>query len=434
VTEHPPTSEIPLPITGAIPVIREWEEEKPPAAAPSTWWWVGIVAAASALTVMTFPGQTAALAPFTDPLQETLSIDRTAVSLSYLVATLLGAAAMPFLGRLIDRFGERASVVAIGAIFSMVLLGASFVTELFGLTASYFGMRMVGQGALTLAATTVVARHITNRPGLALSLVGAIGSAGISLTPLGIERLISLTDPATVWRIEALLVLLVVVPIALFLPRKAPTRTDTGTLITRPALPGYRVSEAVRTGSFWVITGAGFIVGMLVTGLAFHLISILAAQGFSSSESAANFIPQAITALVVAIGIGSFVDRFDPRWGITASMLLLSAGLIFLPFATPGVGGVIFGMVIGASMGALRGVDGVAYLRYFGRGHIGAIRGVASAIGLAATALGPVYFAVGLAVTGSYVLPSLVAALIPATLALVSIVVRPPAPRDMVAA
>lgn len=433
-TEHPPTSEIPLPITGAIPVVREWEEETPPAAAPSTWWWLGLVAAGSALTVMTFPGQTGPLAPFTDPLQETLSIDRTAISLSYLVATLVAAAAMPFLGRLIDRFGEKASVAVIGAVFALVLFGASFVTEILGLTASYFGMRMVGQGALTLVATTVVARQITHRPGLALSLVGAIGAAGISLTPLGIEFLISQTNPATVWRIEALLVLLVVVPIAFFLPRKAPTRTETGTLITQPTLPGYRVSEAVRTGSFWVVTGASFTVGMLVTGLAFHLISILAAQGFTSSESAANFIPQAVTALVVAIGIGSFVDRFDPRWGITASMLLLSGGLILLPFVTPGIGGVVFGALIGASMGALRGVDGVAYLRYFGRGHIGAIRGAASAIGLAATALGPVYFALGLSMTGSYVLPSLVAALIPATLALVSVFVRPPAPRDLVKA
>lgn len=427
-TERPPTSEIPLPITGAIPVIRDWEEEAPPAPPPSARWWIGMVAAGSVLTAMTFPGQTAGLSPFTDPLISELDIDRTSISLSYLIATLIGATAMPLVGRLMDNYGQKRTILWIGAVLSLVLIGASFIVEIIGLTASYVGLRMVGQGALTLAATTVVARAVTHRPGLALGIVGAVGSAGISLAPVGIEYLITLTDIQTVWRIEAALVLLIVLPVTLALPHDAPARTATGSLIVTKREPGYRVGEAMRTGMFWVITVAGFAIGMLATGLAFHLISILGAQGMTPSEAAANFIPQTIAALIATLGLGAIVDRIDPRLGVVSSMLFLSASLVYLPFVNSWLSGIGFGILLGAAMGSLRGVEAAAFVRFFGRGHIGAIRGISTAFSLASTSLGPLYFALGLEWTGSYIAPSAIGAVLPAVVAIFALFVRPPAP------
>lgn len=432
-TESHNPSEIPLPITGSIPVIREWDEDTPAPPPITTRWWVGMVAAGGILTAMTFPGQTAGLSPFTDPLIRDLDINRTDISLSYLIATLLGAAAMPFLGRALDRYGAKKAIIWIGLILAIVLAAASFITEVIGLTASYVGLRMTGQGALTLAATTLVARAITHRSGLALGIVGAVGSAGISLAPIGVERLIAWTDIQTVWRIEALLVLAIVIPIALILPQDGPNRTETGSLIVPEPEPGFQVSEALRTGMFWVLVAAGMSVGMLATGLAFHLISILGAQGLTPAQAAANFIPQTVTALLATLALGAVVDRIDARWGIILAMLLLSGTLIYLPFVNSNFSGVAFGLMLGASMGALRGVEAAAFVRYFGRGHIGAIRGVATGLGLASTALGPLYFALGLEITGSYVGPSVLAAIVPAVVALAALVVRVPSSTPRIA-
>jgi hypothetical protein len=63
----------------------------------------------------------------------------------------------------------------IGAVFGAVLLGLSAVTGLLGLTAGFVGMRMAGQGALGLAATTAAALWFTRRRGLAVGVVGAAG-------------------------------------------------------------------------------------------------------------------------------------------------------------------------------------------------------------------------------------------------------------------
>jgi len=184
VSRSPEASGIPLPITGAIPVmgVETTPGTKPP---PSLLWWVLMVAAGGILTAMTFPGQTAGLSPFTDPLLASLDIDRTAISVSYLIATLTGALTMPLLGRLMDRYGTKRAIVWIGVALMLVLVGASFMSEIVGLTLSYVGLRMTGQGALTLAATTLIARTVTHRPGLALGIVGAIGSGGDFSCPGG---------------------------------------------------------------------------------------------------------------------------------------------------------------------------------------------------------------------------------------------------------
>lgn len=422
-----PTTEIPFPITGSVPIYREEEVQVPPHK-PSRWWWILMVSAGAALTAMTFPGQTAGLSPFTDPLIDELDIDRTAISLSYLIATLLGALVMPVLGRIMDVVGTKRVIIAIGALLALVLVGASFITEILGLTFSYVGLRMTGQGALSLAATTLIARNVTHRPGLALGIVGAVGSMGISLAPLGVERLIAMTDIATAWRIEAVMVALIVLPIALALPKDVPiTTTATGSRIVITPEPGHTLLQALRTGMFWVITSSIFVVGMFSTGFAFHLISILGAQGLGAPEAASNFLWQTVAAVIATLALGAVVDKIDPRYGLVVSMLTMAGSLVFLPFVEPGFSAIVFGLLLGASMGALRGVDAAAFVRFYGRGHIGAIRGVATSIGLASTALGPLYFALGLSLTGSYVIPSAFAALIPSVVALITLFVKPPA-------
>ena len=425
--DQPTSSEIPFPVTGSVPVYRE-EEPQPQRKPRPRAWWVLMVSAGSALTAMSFPGQTAGLSVFTDPLLRELAIDRTAISLSYLIATLLGALAMPFLGRIMDRVGTKRVIVVTGFLLVFVLVGASFVTEIIGLTASYVGLRMTGQGALVLAATTLIARSVTHRPGLALGIVGAVGSMGISLAPLGVERLIAWTDIASAWRIEAIMVALIVIPIAVALPKDVPvTHTPTGTIIMKEPETGYTLAQALRSGMFWVITAALIVSSALVTGLAFHLISVLGAQGLTATEAAANFIPQTVAAVLTTLAFGAVVDRIDPRWGVVVSMLTLAGALIFVPFVEPGLSGLYFGLLLGGSMGALRGVDSAALVRFYGRAHIGSIRGTATFFQLASSALGPLYFAVGLQLTGSYVGPSVVVALVPAAVALVALFVKPPA-------
>lgn len=380
---------------------------------------------------MTAPGQTAGLSVFTDPLITELGVTRTDISISYLIGTLAGAAVQPLIGRALDRWGVRSVTITLGAVFAAILLALSFVGEIGGLTAGFAGVRMVGQGALTLAATTAVARAIHHRRGLALGVTSAVGSAGISLTPILLERLIAAVGIHAAWRWEAAVVAVVVIPLAFAFPRRIPRARIVALTTTQIALDdaSWTLTQATRTGMFWVIAASLATSGMLTTGLAFHQIAILGEQGLSPLAAATNFLPQTLTGILATMLTGSLIDRASPKIFVVFSMFTLAGALLMLPLVSAGWAAILYGLVLGAAGGSLRGMEAAAYVRYFGTTHIGSIRGVTMSINLASTALGPLALSLGFDLTGGFTVPTRVLAVIPIAVSVVALFVRPPGQR-----
>lgn len=390
-----------------------------------------LLVAAALISVMTAPGQTAGLSAFTDPLISELGVTRTDISISYLIGTLAGAAMQPLIGRALDRWGVRYVTVSLGAVFAAILLALSFVGEIAGLTAGFAGVRMVGQGALTLAATTAVARAIHHRRGLALGVTGAVGSAGISLAPILLERLIAAVGIHAAWRWEAAVVAGIVIPLAFAFPRRVPRGRIVKPTTAQIALDdaSWTLAQATKTGMFWVIASSLATSGMLTTGLAFHQIAILGEQGLSPLQAATNFLPQTLTGILATMLTGSLIDRASPKIFVVFSMSTLAGALLMLPLVSSGWAAVLYGLVLGAAGGSLRGMEAAAYVRYFGTTHIGTIRGVAMSISLASTALGPLALALGHDLTGGFTGPTRVLAVIPMAVSIIALFVRPPQQR-----
>ncbi|MHA7142600.1 MFS transporter [Arthrobacter sp. Sr33] len=394
--------------------------------------WSGTVLAAALITAATAPGQTAGLSPFTDPLIEQLEISRTDLSFSYLIGTLAGAAALPFIGRGLDRWGARKVITVAALVFAGTLLALSFATNIAGLTVGFVFLRMAGQGALTLAATTAVVKALTTRRGLALGITAAVGSAGISLTPVLVNRLISAGGVEMAWRYQAVAVLVIILPMVLLLPRHrktAPPRLASGESQPHPeTIPGadWSSSQAVRAPIFWAIAAALAATGVLTTGLAFHQISILTTQGLTSTEAAANFIPQTITGILATLVAGALSHRVDPRFALAASMALLAAALGFLQVVNGLPTALIYGLILGAASGSIRAIEPIALSHYFGTENIGGIRGIITAINVGSTALGPILFSLGRDLTGNYSVPSLIFALLPVSVAVFALLCPAP--------
>ncbi|MGD9620580.1 MAG: MFS transporter [Mycolicibacterium sp.] len=393
-----------------------------------------IVVWASVAAVMTAPGQTAAVSVFTDPLIASLGISRTELSTGYLIGTLLGAAAMPWVGRALDRYGVRPMMIGVGLTFGAVLIGIGFATSIFTLTVGFVGIRMCGQGALGLVATTLVAVHTTNRRGLMLGITAGVGSAGVSMAPLILEQLVSQYGIQTVWIIEGLAVWCVVVPIGIVALRRLPRPTAsleiplaTGNLTVAASPKQWTAREASRTAMFWAIAAGLATSGMVTTGLNFHQIALLGERGLSATEAAANFIPQTAAALVATLVIGASADFVAPKVGIAIAMVALSGAMVTALVVTPGVTALGYGLILGLSGGAIRAIEAAAYAHYFGIAHIGAIRGIAATIGVGSTAFGPLAVALGNDNFGSYGATLLILAPLP--LAVAAFALFAPAPR-----
>lgn len=161
---------------------------------------------------------------------------------------------------------------------------------------------MAGQGALSRVATATVAYWFDKRRGLALGITGVVGSAGISLAPVLIERLVSEYGWRQAWAIEGIAVWAVVLPLALFGIRNRPADvgqhvdgitpdTDTDTDPDAP-LTGWPLRKALHTSIFWAVAACLAASSMLTTGLNFHQVSLLGDRGLTPAEDAANFLPQ----------------------------------------------------------------------------------------------------------------------------------------------
>ena len=77
-------------------------------------------------------------------------------------------------------------------------------------------------------------------------------------------------------------------------------------------------------------------------------------------------------------------------------------------------------------MGFLMNVSTVIWPNYFGRKHIGSIRGIVSAVMVASAALGPLPLSLGLDWAGSYEKVLLFSIAMPAVCAIAAYIAKPP--------
>lgn len=392
-----------------------------------------IVTASSAAVVLTAPGQTAAVSAFIEPMLAELGMSRTALSTAYLVGTLTGASALPLVGRALDRFGVRRTMAVVGAVFGAFLIGLSTVTGIVGVTAGFVGIRMAGQGALGLTATTATALWFTRRRGVAIGIVSAVGASGISLAPVLLERLVAEYGWRAVWAGEGIFVWLTVIPLALLVMKDRPAelgqRPDGAPADASDAggTSGMTRRQAVRTGWFWLVTAAVSVSGMLATAVAFHQISLLGERGLSMPEAAANFLPQTAAALIATFTVGALVDRVPPSLALAGCMVLLAVALLWGTVVQPGLSAVGFGLALGAAGGSVRTLEAATVPKVFGTAHLGSVRGVVAAFSVGSTAFGPVLFAVVQEATGSYRPVLAASALLPLLVAGAALAVRQPA-------
>nr|WP_246300267.1 MFS transporter [Actinopolyspora biskrensis] len=406
-----------------------------------------VITAASAALALTAPGQTAAMSVFVDPLIDSLGLSRTAVSTAYMFGSLSGALLMPFLGRLIDRFGPRRIMAGIGVCFGLVLLAASAVTGIVGLTAAFIGVRVGGQGALNLVATTTVAVYVHHRRGFAMGVTSAVGTAGISLAPVLLEHLIGRFGWREVWALEGLAVLVLVLLAALLaLPRTpastaapdaenraAPEEDDTETAPPGQQRPlvDWTLGEAIRTGMFWVVALGVGVCSLISTALNFHQVSLLGERGLSAAEAAATFVPQTLAGLAASFLLGWLADHVADRVLITAMMVVMAAATAGAGWVHPGWTAVAYGMALGICNNGLRTLEAVAFPRCFGLRHIGAIRGVVHSVTVGASAFGPVMLATGRSWTVSYQPVLLALCLLPLAVVIAAVIVTPPPPESI---
>jgi MFS family permease len=382
---------------------------------------------------LTLPGQTIGVSSFADHLTTDLAISATSLSTAYLIGTISGSLAMPAIGRWIDRTGVRKTMILIATAFSIAVAYMGTVRHLWMLVIGFVGIRMLGQGALSLVGQTSIALWFDQKRGLAFGLSMTASAGLMSLGPLGLTSLIENFGWRWAWVISAVCIFLILVPATWRWmedrPESLGQRPDGGASQAgdvSAVIDHYTVREAAATNAFWVLTGVMVVSSALITGVTFHHFALMEAAGLTTGEAAAVFVPQMVGTVAAGFIWAWLTDRVSAKFLLVSCQASLLGAHLSYAWVSPGIGAAIYSLLLGANGGSIRALASALYPKWFGTENIGAIRGLATAFGVGSSAIGPLIVALGFRATGDYVSLNYFLALVPGVAIFASFLLKAP--------
>ena len=377
--------------------------------------WVVLFVAAAAM-VGTLPGRTQGLGLVTEPLLADLQIGRVAYAHLNLWATLIGATGAIGIGRLLDRFGSRVVLGSVAAALGITVLGMSRVSTFTGLAIAITLTRALGQSALSVISIAMVGQWFVRRIDMAMAIYSVALSIGFMIAFPVVGSLVQSRGWRAAWFAIGATILAILVPLALLLVRRNPEsiglvadganaepRTgdlERGTWNQEPA--GYTLREALSTPAFWVFGIGSALYGLIASGIGLFNESILAERGFGPNIYYQTLVVTAMTGLAGNF-TGGWLARTVPLNRLMAiSLAVLTLGLLALPHIVTMTMVMAWAVMMGLSGGLVMVLFFSVWPRVYGRRQLGRIQGVAQAMTVVASAIGPLLLAACVEMTGSY--------------------------------
>jgi sugar phosphate permease len=393
---------------------------------PFFYGWV-IVAMSIFALLASIPGQTVGVGVFNDYLMEAWGLTRTQISIAYMLGTVISSFILPLAGQLQDRIGARLMVVvaAVGLAASLVGLGwadriagaglAGVTAVAIGLmTALFLALRFFGQGCLALVGRVIVGKWFDKRRGLASGIGGVIGGFGFNYSPRLLNDLITFAGWRGGYVILAGVIGIGVSAIGWLLIRDNPEECgltmdgdtdleeDDVAREKRARTRDYTRREAVRTWGFWAFSLALGGHGLVVTAMSFHIASFAAEHGLSREAAFDIYFPMAFFSVPTTIVGGWISDKIKLKYLLMVFLCGQLVGTIgLLNLGAPWGRWMIYGGY-GTAAGLFGLLGLVAFPRFYGRAHLGAISGLNMSIMVFASAIGPFLFSQMRDLTGSY--------------------------------
>lgn len=403
-------------------------------------YWIVVVSTLGILA--SIPGQTMGVSVFNDALIEATGLSRLSVSNAYLTGTLLSGLLLPLGGSLLDRLGARPTAMAacLGVGISLLALSHTprmatwgWAARFFGLAALFFSLRFSGQGMLTMVSRTMLGRWFEQLRGRMAGISGVFVGFGFGIAPQALHAWIVLADGwQNAWRQIAVVIVLGMGSCAYFFFRSDPEscglqmdghRTQTSTEQTATTGgPSATRAEALRSLRFWAVSLALAFQALIITGITFHIVDLGSKVGLDRAQAVAYFLPMSVLSTFIGLVGGIMADRLPIRPLLLAMMGGQALGL----WAATDLAQLswLFAIGLGISGGLFNPIATVAFPRFFGRTHLGAIAGVEMMLMVMGSALGPSWLALVEGATASYAAGLLSMLALPCIGALLALLLR----------
>lgn len=362
-----------------------------------------------AVQVASSPGQTFGVSVFNPYIRSELGLSQSEISGAYMLGTLLASLPMVYVGALMDRFGPRRILAMVVTLFGFTCVGFSQASGLVTVFLSFLFLRMLAQGSMGLLASNTLALWFNRR----LGLVVGIASTGSALAMGAVPSVNLWLIQSVGWRwayvILGLSVIVCILPLLALLFRNRPEdvgqRPD-GIVLAPNTVPATEIAHdlafALRTRAYWIVAVTVAMPAMIITGIHFHAVQIFLDAGLTESDATGMFATFAV-AVATSMLVGGFLaDRCRLNILLSVSMVGISGGIWLLSEMHSAWTSTLFAVALGSGQGIFMTVRSTIWVRYYGRAHLGRIRGTLATVEVAASSTGPFLMGAAHDLFGSY--------------------------------
>jgi len=379
--------------------------------------------------IASIPGQTMGVGVYTDFLIQNSHLTRMQISMAYMTGTILSSLLLPLAGRYYDIVGGRIMIVfaGIGMGISLLLFAESLTiihlvhsllpnisiltSELLVITVIFLLLRQFGQGIMAMVSRNTLAKWFERRRGMVSGISGIFVAFSFSGAPLFMNIIIEDYGYSGSMILMAIIFGFGMAFIGWLFFRDKPedcgllmdgdkiTSLDTTNLFPEPEIT---LKEALRTYNFWIFCLGLCSASLIVTGLTFHISSIGALAGLSRIEAYGLFLPMSVISVLSHFIAGWASDRMPLKY----LLMILLAGLAVGSLGILNLESSWFRLMLIIGFGVQGGIWGcltlVAWPRFYGRKHLGAISGAFMGAQVFASAIGPPVFGLSESLNGNY--------------------------------
>jgi cyanate permease len=351
------------------------------------------------------------------PIASDLGIDRTTTSIANGIGGLVNGVLFACAGWLVVKYGPKWVVFWGTLIAGIGLLCMNFVFS----TLSYFIIwGIFASGGITVGLSIPIDAAVTNwfvrKRGLANSLKwGLMSLITMALLPLigWIIESFNWKVATTVWGIFLIagaFILLYFVKLKRpeyygLLPDGAVpdkhARANSEDLIStgnRYAAgveeTEYTFKQAVKSSSFWIVTGSWGIIVIIYSGFILHVVPFLTDRGIDPVAAASMLALMTFFILPTRIFgslLSDHVNKKKQKYYLSASILLIALGLAVFLFMSNIFGVYLLLILFGLGFGAYIPLSNLLLARFFGRNAFANIIGVSQLITAPFAFISPIY-------------------------------------------
>ncbi|WP_210431119.1 MFS transporter [Iodidimonas gelatinilytica] len=343
------------------------------------------------LTLFGSFGQTYFISLFGKEFRMAFDLSVAGFGTVYSLATLLSGFSVLYFGALIDRFSLPVYLTGVISAFALATLGLGLLplrSVIFLFVVIYL-LRLCGQGLMTHASSTTMARDFTKDRGKAISFASMGHAAGEAVFPVLAVAMMLALGWRTVW-LGVGLMLLLMLPLLLWL---AHSRNSEGAMMDPAGRAGtakdWTRSQVLRDPAFYLLLVAMVAPPFINTGFFFHQVPLVEAKDWTRPLFASAFGSYAVATVVGILVAGRLVDRLGARRVLIFAMLPYALGLVLAGSFDQPVVAHFFMAMAGISTGLFYPCATAVWAELYGLRHLGAIRALTSGMMVFSTSLAP---------------------------------------------